>query len=327
MCCRCMSGRPHLARNQQKDAHDAFPSPARAAPRRVRQIQLSPSPSYPRPPRPPSRPRIRRRRCPLRRTAAPAAARARRRPPEPHCSALGAQQPAGLALLPKQRSGVVPGEVIVGMDAGTSVTGGLVAGTRVAARLPITSDVALNAALKKAGASALDPLFASTPAATVQSLSRAATAQLGSVPRICPRRTPCVADKDSTTVAIALAKIPGVIRRTRRVCQHDGHRRPVAAASILKAAPARPRRLDGHRQRPRRHTGLELRFRPGSNSSSSSDDNNSSIPGNYAVADSAQAMLNAGGVDAMGAYSILTARTTANSRAPGRSSPTSPSAT
>ena len=219
-------------------------------------------------------------------------------------TALGAQQPAG-SLLPKQRSGVVPGEVIVGMDAGTSVTGGLVAGTRVAARLPITSDVALNAALKKAGASALDPLFASTPAATVQSLSRAATAQLGSgAANLSSTYVLHVADKDSTTVANALAKIPGVAYAEPDVYVNtmDTGGQPLPA-SVLKAAPAKA--PAGSTVTGSVHGGTQASNSASAGSSNKNSNSNSSIPGNYAVADSAQALLNAGGVDAMGAYSIL----------------------
>ena len=213
-------------------------------------------------------------------------------------TALGAQQPAG-SLLPKQRSGVVPGEVIVGMGAGTSVTGGLVADTRVAARLPITSDVALNAALKKAGASALDPLFASTPAATVQSLSRAATTQLGAgAANLSSTYVLHVVDKDSTAVANALAKVPGVAYAEPDVYVDtmDTGGQPLPA-SVLKAAPAKAAPATGSTAVGGVHSGTQQ--------ASNSESADGSIPGNYAVADSAQALLNAGGVDAMGAYSIL----------------------
>ena len=199
-------------------------------------------------------------------------------------TALGTQQAAG-SLLPKERSGVVPGEVIVELGSGTTVTGGLVAGTRVAARLPLTSNAALNAALKTAGASSLDPLFPSTPAATVQTLSRAAATQLGSGSAdLSSMYVLNVADKDSTTVANTLAKVSGVAYAEPDVyvnTMDTGEQ--TLPASALKAAQAAQT----------------------SASSKATASANSSIPGNYAVSDSAQALLNAGGVNAMGAYSIL----------------------
>jgi hypothetical protein len=208
---------------------------------------------------------------------------------------LGAQQPAS-SLLPKERSGVVPGEVILGLGSGAAVTGGLVAGTRVAARLPITSDSALNAALKKAGASSLDPLFPATPAAAVQALSRSATAQLGAgTANLSSMYVLHIADQDSTAVAYALAKVAGVAYAEPDVYVNtmDTGGRPLPA-SVLKAAPKQA--TAGSPDTGAVHGGTQT---------SNSAAGDASIPGNYAVADSAQALLNAGGVDAMGAYSIL----------------------
>ena len=208
---------------------------------------------------------------------------------------LGAQKPAS-SLLPKERSGIVPGEVIVGLGSGATVTGGLVAGTRVAARLPITSDAALNTVLKKAGASSLDPLFPATPAATMQSLNRSATAQLGAgAANLSTMYVLHVADQDSTAVAATLAKVSGVAyaEPDMYVDTMDTGGQPLPA-SVLKAAPAKA--PSGSASGGSVHSGTQ---------SPAPASANSSIPGNYAVSDSAQALLNAGGVDAMGAYSIL----------------------
>ena len=206
-------------------------------------------------------------------------------------TALGTRQPAG-SLLPKERSGVVPGEVIVELGSGTTVTGGLVAGTRVSARLPLTSDAALNAALKKVGAASLDPLFPGTPAATVQTLSRAAAAQLGSgSANLSSMYVLNVADQDSTAVATTLQKVSGVAYAEPDVYVNtmDTGGQPLPA-SALKAAQA-----------------VQAQASAGSKAADgqAAASADSSIPGNYAVADSAQALLNAGGVNAMGAYSIL----------------------
>jgi hypothetical protein len=186
----------------------------------------------------------------------------------------------------------VPGEVIVEMGSGTTVTGAPVAGTRVAARLPLTSDAALNTALKKFGAASLDPLFPGTPAATVQTLSRAATTQLGSgSANLSSMYVLNVTDQDSTAVANALQKVSGIAYAEPDVYVNtmDTGGQPLPA-SALKAAQA-----------------TQAQASAGSKSSGgqATSSANSSIPGNYAVADSAQALLNAGGVNAMGAYSLL----------------------
>jgi hypothetical protein len=171
-------------------------------------------------------------------------------------TALGTQPSPG-SLLPKERSGDAAGEVVVSLSSGTAVTGGLVAGTRIAARRPVTSNVALNTALQKIGATSLEPL---------------APADLSSVYVVH------ATDPNSNAVATALRKVSGVAdaEPDMYVNTMDTGGQPLSA-SVLKAAKAAPARASA----------------------------SSAIPGNYAVADSAQAMLNAGGVDAMGAYSVL----------------------
>lgn len=203
---------------------------------------------------------------------------------------LNSREPAG-SLPPSERSGVVPSAVIVGMGPGVTVTGRLVAGTRVASRLPVTSDTAVNAALEKAGARSIDPLFPGALTASLRALDRTTTAQLGpGAANLSSTYILHVKDQNSTSVAKALAKVPGIAYAEPDVYVNTmdtgGQRLP---DSVLEATPSRS------------SDGLSTAA-PGTPAAPSADP---SIPRNFAVADSAQALLNAGGVDALGAYSIL----------------------
>lgn len=200
---------------------------------------------------------------------------------------LGAQKPAG-TVLPKERSGVVPGKVVVELRPGTTVTGKPVAGTHIAARLPLTSDAALNAAFKSIGATSIAPVFPSESATTLQTLNRSAVSQLGAgISTLSSMYVVQSKDQDSAVVAGALGKVSGVAYAEPDVYVDtmDTGGQPLSSA-VLKAAKA------------------QTPANPGSNSGSNSA-STSSLPGNFAVSDSAQAMLNAGGVDAMGAFSLL----------------------
>lgn len=196
--------------------------------------------------------------------------------------------------LPSQRTGVVPGEVIVALGAGTSVTGRLVGGTKVAARLPLTSNAALNTALRAAGATTMHPLFPNLSQTSASSLTRAAAGKLGSGPAVFAGTYVIqTGDKNSTAVAQALQGTPGVAfaEPDRYVNTMDTGAQPLPAA-VLKSAPATPARAGGP---------------AASASGGNADDAGSAgvVPTNYALSDSAQALLNAGGVNATGAFSLL----------------------
>lgn len=88
---------------------------------------------------------------------------------------------AASPLPPRQeRQGAVPGQILVTLDAKTSVTGSAIPGTRLAARLPHTSDAGLNARLRSAGALSLRPLLPALTPASVNGLTSAARSRLGS---------------------------------------------------------------------------------------------------------------------------------------------------
>ena len=110
--------------------------------------------------------------------------------------------------LPKQRQGAVPGEILLTLDANTSVTGRALAGTRMAARVPQTNNAALNTALHAAGATSLLPVL---PSSAQASASSSATSQLRSsvsdVPRTYVVR---IHAKDSAAVARTLDGTSGV---------------------------------------------------------------------------------------------------------------------
>ena len=166
---------------------------------------------------------------------------------------------------PKQREGVVPGQVLVALDPGTSVTGRPVPGTRLAARAPQTSSAALDAKFRTVGATSLHPLVQQA----VTGLERTYVVQ--------------TTEQDSAAVARALQGTPGVAyaEPDRYVNTMDTGAVPVPAAA---------------RSGFPRTTAHAVPAKPGA------------VPTNDALTDSSQAFLNAGGVDAVGAFSLLQGR-------------------
>jgi hypothetical protein len=213
----------------------------------------------------------------------------------PSLSGKAAVGGSTLAKPPAQKQGVVPGQVLLTLDAGTSVTGHQVSGTRVAARVPQTSDAGLNAELKAMGATSLHPLLPSVSGSATNELTSAARAELGSAAADLPDTYVVqTRQKDSVAVARHLAVAPGVadVEPNRYVNTMTTGAEPVPAADIKAAAAAASRVAQ---------SGALAASGSASSGSAASD----GVPDNYALTDSAQAMLNAGGVDATGAFSLL----------------------
>ncbi|MFF4754608.1 hypothetical protein ACWD5R_25575 [Streptomyces sp. NPDC002514] len=229
-------------------------------------------------------------------SAVPSAPRTDEPPPASGRAAVGGST---LTKPPAQKQGVVPGQVLLTLDAGTSVTGRPVTGSRVAARVPQTSDSKLNARLKAAGATSLRPLLPSAGTATTNELTAAARAELGAAAADLPHtyvvRT---RQKDSAAVARSLAATPGVAdaEPNRYVNTMSTGARPVPSAD-LKAAKAATSQAA-----PAGSPAASGSATPSAPADSSDSDG---VPANYALTDSAQAMLNAGGVNATGAFSLL----------------------
>jgi predicted secreted protein len=164
-------------------------------------------------------------------------------------------------------------DVIAVLSGSTAVTGAPVAGGMRAA---VTSDNTVNAAFAKLDADAISPMFGQLPAAQVQQLNTDARSQLG-------------------TSAVDLSKV--VV-----IHLHGGD--PTAAANTLRATPgiayAEPDQVistesTGGTPLPAATTKLATQ-------------NNTDLPANYGLSSSLQSFLNAGGVDAEGAYSTIQQR-------------------
>ncbi|MFJ4846291.1 S8 family serine peptidase [Streptomyces sp. NPDC088733] len=182
--------------------------------------------------------------------------------------------------LPAQRAGVVPGQVLVTLSPQTAVTGRTLPGNRARALAPGTSSAALNQKLTAVGATSLQPLLPSLSASAAASMTTSARMRLGDeaadLSRTYVVRT---GDRDSAAVARALQGTPGIIgaepNRYVNTMNTGGRQLPATAVTSAKRAKAAA---------------------PGA------------VPANFALTDSAQAFLNAGGVNAVGAFDILQGR-------------------
>jgi Subtilase family len=221
--------------------------------------------------------------------AAPAARPAVRAPASPGTGpghpALGTRwSPGSGRTTANSRTGAVPGRLLVTLDGSTSLTGRTVGGAAPAARTPRTSSAALNSRLHALGASSFTPLFPHLPAATAQSLTGAARSRLaGAAVDLSRTFVVKVADHDSARAARRLAGAPGVanVEPQRYVtAMNTGAQRLTttpAAAGRHRAAAGEPAPAQG----------------------------SPALPANYGLVSSAQAHLNAGGTDAVGAFTLL----------------------
>ncbi|MFD3452849.1 S8 family serine peptidase [Streptomyces sp. NPDC058691] len=184
--------------------------------------------------------------------------------------------------LPAQRAGVVPGQVLVTLSQQTAVTGRKLPGSRAHAMAPGTSSSAVNKKLNAVGATSLQPLLPSLSAAATESMTTSARTRLGDeaadLSRTYVVRT---GNRDSAAVARALQGTPGIVgaepNRYVNTMNTGGQQLPTTAKVSAKHTP------------------------PTAPSASP-------IPTNFALANSAQAFLNAGGVNAVGAFDILQGR-------------------
>ncbi|MBM9505772.1 S8 family serine peptidase [Actinacidiphila acididurans] len=181
---------------------------------------------------------------------------------------------------PKQRQGLVPGQVLVTLAQGTTVTGSTVPGTRLAARTPHTSSPALDAKLRAVGATSLHPALQGADA------QQAAGTELPDT-YVVQTRT-----KDSAAVARALQGTPGIAfaEPDRYVNTMNTGAQPLPSAALS----AYPKHVKAPQDLTADGTGT------GSAASG--------LPANDALTTSTQAFLNAGGVNAVGAYSLLQGR-------------------
>ncbi|MDX3078087.1 S8 family serine peptidase [Streptomyces sp. MI02-7b] len=185
---------------------------------------------------------------------------------------------------PAQRAGVVPGQVLVTLSPQTAVTGRKLPGNRAQAHAPGTSSAAVNEKLNAVGATSLQPLLPSLSAAATESMTTSARTRLGAdaadLSRTYVVRT---GNRDSAAVARTLQGTPGIAsaepNRYVNTMNTGGQQLPTTARASAKRTPA---------------TAPTPAASP--------------VPANFALTDSAQAFLNAGGVNAVGAFDILQGR-------------------
>jgi hypothetical protein len=164
-------------------------------------------------------------------------------------------------------------DVIAVLSGSTAVTGAPVAGGMRAA---VTSDNTVNAAFAKLDVDAISPMFGQLPAAQVQQLSTDARTQLG-------------------TSAVDLSKV--VV-----IHLHGGD--PTTAANTLRATPGIAYAEPDQAISTESTGGTPLP----ATATKTTAQNNTNLPSNYGLTSSLQSFLNAGGVDAEGAYSTIQQR-------------------
>ncbi|MEW2464988.1 S8 family serine peptidase [Streptomyces sp. NPDC046994] len=173
----------------------------------------------------------------------------------------------------QQRHGVVPGQTLVTLDQQTSVTGAPLPGTRLAARTPQTNSAALNAKFRAVGATSLHPLVQEDN--TGQSRTYVLT----------------TGRRDSAAVARSLRGTRGIAdaEPNRYVNTMNTGTRSLPSTAVRSFPAARP---SGSAR-----TGKTARTSPPD-----------AVPANDTLTTSAQAFLNSGGVNAIGAFSLLQGR-------------------
>ncbi|MFF1966326.1 S8 family serine peptidase [Streptomyces sp. NPDC058232] len=179
---------------------------------------------------------------------------------------------------------------MVTLAAGTAVTGKPLTGHRLSTWTPQTDNATVNSALRAVGAK------------TMRTVVPALSQTSGTAPRDNAASRPAASsalshtyvlqttDRDSEAVAMRLRKTRGVAyaEPDRYVNTLDTPSQPLPA-SVVKAAA--------------RAAAAQAHATPSGATGTSPDP--SGIPTNYALADSAQALLNAGGVNATGAFATL----------------------
>jgi hypothetical protein len=197
--------------------------------------------------------------------------------------AIGDPAPATPAR-PAAHTGVAGGSVLVMLADGTTVTGAtLPAGRSLATRAPSTSNPATNAALARVGARSIHPLAPGLSTADASAFADAARGQLGADAADLTRLDVVdVGAGDPVAAAATLSRAPGVA-----YAEPDRYVDSMATTPTPLPAWA--------------SAGKAPKSQPGGGATAGS----TALPTNYGLTSSLQSYLNAGGVDAMGAYSLL----------------------
>lgn len=207
-------------------------------------------------------------------------------PSIPGSSALGPWR-SFLKPTPAQSAKNSPHQVLVVLGSATQVTGTSLGKQRnLQVRTPLTSDTAVNTALKRAHAVSMRPLLPALSAARAKQLHSAAQAKLGSgAIDLSKVQVVQLAGGDAAAAARKLAATPGVV-----YAEPDQTVSPMNTGAV--PLPAAASAMVGK-------AGLSAKAQ---DSGATGSDG---VPGNEALGTSVQSFLNAGGVNATGAYSVL----------------------
>ncbi|MEU6317981.1 hypothetical protein [Streptomyces sp. NPDC047009] len=207
-------------------------------------------------------------------------------PSTPGSSALGPWR-SFLKPTPAQSAKNSPHQVLVVLGSATQVTGKSLGKQRnLQVRTPLTSDTTVNTALHRAHAVSMRPLVPGLPTAQAQQLRSAAKAKLGTgAIDLSKVQVVQLAGGDTAAAARALAATPGVVYAEPDQTVSPMNTGSVPLPSSLKAT-----------------AGKAGSSAKGQGSRGTGSDG---VPGNAALGTSMQSFLNAGGVNATGAYSVL----------------------
>lgn len=207
-------------------------------------------------------------------------------PGTPGSSALGPWR-SFLKPTPARSAKNSPPQVLVVLGSGTQVTGQSMGKQRnLQARTPLTSDKAVNTALHRARAVSMRPLVPGLTAAQAQKLRSAAQTKLGSGAIDLSRvQVVQLAGGDASAAARALATTPGVA-----YAEPDQTVSPMNTGSVPLPSSVNARAGKTGPTAKKQNSGVT---------------GTDGVPGNAALGTSLQSFLNAGGVNATGAYSLL----------------------
>lgn len=207
-------------------------------------------------------------------------------PSTPGSSALGPWR-SFLKPTPAQSAKNSPHQVLVVLGSATQVTGTSLGRQRnLQVRTPLTSATAVNTALQRAHAVSMRPLVPELSAAQAKQLRSAAQAKLGSgAIDLSKVQVVQLARGDASAAARALAATPGVVYAEPDQTVSPMNTGSVPLPSSVSAAAGK--------------AGSSAKGQDGGATGSHG------VPGNAALGTSVQSFLNAGGVNATGAFSVL----------------------
>jgi hypothetical protein len=218
--------------------------------------------------------------------------------------ATGPAQSAGTTPLGGWTKPAVPpaapatDQVLVVLSKGTSITGPATGRADLAARLPVTSDAAVNTVFARVGAKSIRPLLPGISATQAQAMHAAATAKLGTgALDLSQVEVLQVGKGEAAPAAAALSGTSGVAYAEvdPAVTPMDTGAQPIPAwaGSIGQGSSG---------------TNGSSGANGSAGSKTTKSDYPDGIPTNYGLSTSLESYLNANGLDVSGAYSLLSQR-------------------